>query len=290
MTVHELRLDGGSAAPPEADAAVAMRGVSLGRVLRDVNFAIPEGACLGVIGLNGAGKSTLVAVLAGVLSPDQGEVSCPSGAYLPEGFQADPSIRVVHWLRLARHLPGWQPEVGDALAAELAVPRWQQLGALSQGQRVRLGLVLTLGRRVPVYLLDDPFLGLDPVAHAAAERWIARRSEEATVVMAAQDADAVERLCTHLLLLQDGAVRGFDEMDNWRRRYRAVRVVGGRNAVLAVAARVLHQRERAGCLELVLDDADGLASRILRTAGAEIEPVPMRLDELIGAVVGGSAA
>lgn len=203
---------------------IRVQGLGIGEVLRGVSFEVPAGACAGFAGINGAGKSTLLALLAGVFRPDDGTITGTRGAaYLPEGCPLDAAIPVRRWLALAPSLPGWDADLGAELITAFDLPPKRAAGSLSQGQRVRLGLILTLGRRAPVYLLDDPFLGLDPVAKAAAESFIARRSAESTIVLSAQDGGAIERLCTHMGLLHGGALRGFDPIDDWRERYPGVR-------------------------------------------------------------------
>lgn len=179
----------------------------LAGVIQDVSVRVPAGSCLGVVGINGAGKSTLLGLLAGVLKPDRGTVrGAADVAYLPEGCPLDGSIPVHAWLTMATHLPGWEPGVGAELADSLELPLNHRAGRLSQGQRVRLGLVLTLGRRAGLYVLDDPWLGLDPVGRARVQRAIAQRAREATVVIAGQDGEAIEALASHLLVLRGGRV------------------------------------------------------------------------------------
>lgn len=267
-------------------AAVVLRSVCVGTILSDISAVIQPGACVGVIGVNGAGKSTLLAAMAGVFRPDAGEIEGTAhAAYLPEGFRVDPTIRVRQWLAMARNLPGWNPEIGGAIARDMGLPANVRVSGLSQGQRIRLGLILTLGRDTPCYLLDDPFLGLDPVGRTHAERWIARRSEDATVVLAAQDTEIVERLCTDLLLLDGGRVLGWGELESWRTRFVAVRVTGELQALRAVSGRVLQQRQRGPFHDLILDDADGQVRAVLSAAGVNVKPQPLRLDELITAMV-----
>jgi ABC-2 type transport system ATP-binding protein len=256
---------------------VRIRGGRLG-VLAGVDIDVPEGGCVGVVGLNGAGKSTLLAAMAGVLTLDAGEVERPPLSYLPEGCPLDERISVRHWLTMATLLPGWEPAVADAMLAAFDLP--PKAKRLSQGQRVRLGLVLTLGRRVPAYVLDDPFLGLDPVAKGEAERWIALRAESARVLLAAQDLDAIERLCTHLVVLHRGRVLAAASLDEWRSRYRAVHVLGAAPEVPA-----LWRTRRGDGWELILDDPDHAIERRLAHSGARVDPLPLRLDELLRRMV-----
>ncbi len=265
---------------------IRARSLGVGRVLDGVDLDVPQGACMGVIGLNGAGKSTLLGLLAGVLRPDRGSFEVPPGAvYLPEGGPLDPGIRVSRWLRLARSLPGWEDDVGSELVEAFELPLRRPAGKLSMGQRVRLGLVLALGRRAPAYLLDDPFLGLDPVARVVCERHVARRAAESTVVLAAQDTGALERLCSHLALLVSGRLTWAAPVDDWRERYRVIRVIGSRKAVRALGTLVLQETARGTATELVLDDPNGDAEVRLRASGATVQHVPARLDEVLSAVV-----
>lgn len=266
---------------------IEARDVRVGGAVRGVSMVVPTGGCMGVIGINGAGKSTLLATLAGVLRADGGVVVGTDGAiYLPEGCPLDRGISVRRWYRLARSLPGWEPEVGEAMIREFGLPEKNASNRLSQGQRVRLGLILALGRRGKVYVLDDPFLGLDPVAAAAAERWIAHRAAGSTMVCAGQDADALERLCTHLTLLNEGTVMASASVEDWRQRYRAVRVMNRPQGVLeALGGAVLQRRDRGQSCELILDDPEGTAERVLVTSGARVDPLPVRFDELLTAMV-----
>jgi ABC-2 type transport system ATP-binding protein len=238
-----------------------LRDVHIGRVLRGVTLGVARGACVGLVGVQRRGKSTLVATMAGVLRPERGRVECDVPfAYLPEGGPGDPNVRVGTWLRWASMLPGWDAPFADALAAELALDRRAALGRLSQGQRVRVGLVMTLGRDVPLYLLDDPFLGLDPVARTVAERAIARRSERASVVVAGQHLEVIERLCTDLALLHEGQVPWCAPVDAWRQRFRAVRIRSAADA-RADPPQIIAERPTASGVELFLDDPAGFTDR-----------------------------
>lgn len=265
---------------------IALRGVTVGRVLRGIDLAVGPEDCVGVIGLNGAGKSTLVATMAGVIRPDAGSIEhAGPWAYLPEGCPLDPSIRVGRWIALARRLPGWEEGVGQRLIEAFALDPQAFAGQLSQGQRVRLGLILTLGREMPCYLLDDPFLGLDPVARTIAERTISERAEHASIVLAAQDTDALERLCTHLALLDGGQVLWSARVEDWRNRFRAVRLFTEGPITGQLQARVVAERQVGWARELVVDDEHHDLDRWLNTLGIEHEPLSIPMDELLTEMV-----
>jgi ABC-type multidrug transport system ATPase subunit len=248
-------------------------------VLEGVDLDVGAEVCLGVVGLNGSGKSTLLAVAAGVLPPDSGAVEGDRAAYLPEGCPLDPRIPVHRWLRLGAGLPGWEPTVAEEMLREFDLP--PRATALSQGQRVRLGLILTLARRAPAYVLDDPFLGLDLVARAAAERWISHRSAEAPVLLATQELGALERLCTDLVLLHQGRIRSRAPVDAWRARYRAIRVTGTVDVSRVLGGRLLQQDGGT----VLLDDPRGDAELALVAAGARVDPLSLPLEDVLRALV-----
>ncbi|MBL8618612.1 MAG: ATP-binding cassette domain-containing protein [Deltaproteobacteria bacterium] len=263
-------------------SAIEVEGLSLGRSLRGVSFHLPAGSCSAVIGANGAGKSTLLGLLAGALRPDTGRARCGGPvAYLPEGLGLDGLLRVEAAVALLSGLPGWEPAVGGALLERFGLDPKARIGALSMGQRTRLGVALTLGRRARTYLLDDPFLGLDPMAQVIVERAISERAAEATVLLGCQHAAAAERLCDHLLLLRAGALLWCAPVDAWRARYRRLRVSGPVDVQAALGALVVHLEPQGGGTVVLVDDPAGMAERQLRVAGARVDEQALPLDELL---------
>ena len=265
--------------------AIEASGLTLQPGLQDVSFSLPRGSCTALLGTNGAGKSTLLNVLAGIFRPASGTAHCsgPAG-YLPEGFPIDDQLRVRDAIDLVSSLPGWERSWVDPLLAELALAPKSRVGSLSQGQRVQLGVVLTLGRRLRTYLLDDPFLGLDPIACVRVERAIADRAAESTILMASQQSSVSERLCDHLMFLRKGKLLWCAPMDAWRSRYRRIRIRSALDAVHELGELALTIRSSGDTLEVLLDDPAGVAERRLRRVGAIVDPVPLPLDELLMAV------
>lgn len=280
-----------------------LKGVHLGRGLRGVDLVLPTGACVAVTGANGAGKSSLLAVLAGVLPVEAGSVErclvverevlahpglrpALAASFLPEGAPMDRGLRVAELQAIHRGLPDWDPELADRAWTELGVDRARRCSELSMGQRVRLGLWLALSRNTGLWILDDPFLGLDSASRAAALRWIAVRSGQGTVVFSTHDAPAMERLASHIVVLVAGRVAVAEELEAWRVRWRSLRVRG----MVPQAVEGLQIRSRRLGLvdaveELIVEDLDGQGIERLRRAGIHAEVGAMPLSEVLAMTV-----
>ncbi|CAN5344222.1 metal ABC transporter ATP-binding protein [soil metagenome] len=156
--------------------------------LRGVGFATACGHRLALLGPNGAGKSTLLKTLAGLVRPDAGRVTWRGTvlaggsaeiAYLPQRSQIDWDFpaTVRHVVEMGRypHIGFWR-RFGrvDAAAVDAALVamglgdlQHRQISALSGGQQQRTFLARALAQEAHVFLLDEPFAGLDATASAA---------------------------------------------------------------------------------------------------------------------------
>jgi len=154
-----------------ASALAAFRGERL--VLRDLSFSVEPGGALVLAGPNGSGKSTLLRLLAGLVRPVAGTLSWAGQdaladltahgrrvAYLGHQDAVKPSLTTAENLRLAEWLSG-RP-AAQALA-RLGLAPLSDLPArmLSAGQRRRLALARLCLTDAPIWLLDEPTLGLD---------------------------------------------------------------------------------------------------------------------------------
>ena len=150
----------------EARDISAIRGERL--VLRGLSFIVPPGGALLLLGANGSGKSTLLRVLAGLKRPDagsvlwMGETEAPV-AYLGHQDAVKPGLTALENLRFAAQTG--RGTARDALAAlDLLALADLPARLLSAGQKRRLALARLVLSPVPVWLLDEPTLGLDTAA------------------------------------------------------------------------------------------------------------------------------
>lgn len=187
----------------QAEGLAAIRGERL--VFSGLSFALPPGGALLLEGPNGSGKSTLLRVLAGLGRAETGTLRwngedalsdrtthATRVAYLGHQDAVKPGLTV------AENLAFWgtPPEIEAALA-RLNLARLAPLPArmLSAGQKRRLSLARLALAAAPIWLLDEPTLGLDTASVAALGTMLAAHRAGGGVVLAA----------THLPLPLPGA-------------------------------------------------------------------------------------
>jgi ATPase subunit of ABC transporter with duplicated ATPase domains len=177
-------------------------------VFTDVGLAIDRGSRVVIVGLNGAGKTTLLRMLAGLDTPDTGEVrpghGLKLGYYAQEHETLDTSRTVVENLRSAA------PDLTDTQVRSVlgsflfsGDDADKPVRVLSGGEKTRLALAALVVSSANVLLLDEPTNNLDPASRE--EILGALRSYEGAVVLVSHDEGAVEALDPErVVLLPDG--------------------------------------------------------------------------------------
>jgi heme exporter protein A len=175
------------------EAVSCFRGDRL--VLDHVSAAVPAGGALLLLGPNGAGKSTLLRALAGLKRLDGGQIRfdgtpdyAGQAAYLGHQEAIKPGLSVLENLGFAASIGG-----GDPLAAlaSVGLDRLAALPArmLSAGQKRRLALARLSLLRAPLWLLDEPTVGLDTAAIDRFGAALAAHRAAGGVVVAATHVD-----------------------------------------------------------------------------------------------------
>jgi manganese/zinc/iron transport system ATP- binding protein len=157
-------------------------------VLYGVDVAVPPGSLVGIIGPNGAGKSTFIKAIMGLLPVSSGWVrifgkpyreSCGRVGYVPqrESVDWDFPVSVMDVVLMGRYgrLPlGMRPGKADREVARECLDKVQmlpfanrQIGNLSGGQQQRVFLARALAQESDLYLMDEPFVGVDAATEAA---------------------------------------------------------------------------------------------------------------------------
>ena len=184
--------------------------------LHDVNFVVPEGKILGIIGDNGAGKSTLLSLLAGIVQPDRGQVWHRKGLRttllsLQAGF--NPHLSGRDNMRISGLLLGMteadiNERMGDMVAlADIGPFMDLPLRTYSTGMKARLGFATAFYTDTDVMLLDEVFavgdLEFSRKARALMEEKI---RDEKNVIMVSHGEHILKQLCENLIWIKDGRV------------------------------------------------------------------------------------
>jgi ABC-2 type transport system ATP-binding protein len=174
----------------------------------ETSAALNKGEKIGLVGPNGAGKTTLLSILAGVLSPDEGEltISGHDAGWVPQQPALYSKLSVAENLRLfarLEKLPDPEAAVTRMLAqTDLADRADEEVGKLSGGNQQRVNIAIGLLSEPALLLLDEPSASLDPRQRERLWEFISALGT--TVVFSTHDVGEVERYATRVLLLADG--------------------------------------------------------------------------------------
>jgi ABC-2 type transport system ATP-binding protein len=181
------------------------------RALDSVTFEATKGELLAVIGPNGAGKTTMLSILAGIIKPDEGEVSTPEDGigWVPQGASVYSRLTVEENLRLFARLeqvPDVEATV-EAMLAQTALEerRGDPLGQLSGGNQQRVNIAIGLLANPSVLLLDEPSTGLDPRQRARLWDFVLDLAGGGTtVIYSTHHIHEAERYGDRILVMADG--------------------------------------------------------------------------------------
>ena len=191
--------------------------------LSDVSFEVRQGEIIGLLGLNGAGKSTTLKILAGILSPSQGQVRFDGQdvtdnadalkariGFLPEEPPLYRDMRVDDFLMYAASLKGMSaskarsrlPLVLQQTGLEDRAK--QVIGTLSHGYKKRVGIAMAVIHDPRLVILDEPISGLDPKQIVELRKVIRSLGEGRAVLVSSHILSEIARTCDRLLFLHEG--------------------------------------------------------------------------------------
>ena len=202
-------------------------------VVKDVSFTVESGQLVGLIGLNGAGKSTTIKEIIGLLTPYQGEILIDGKSLVQDAENYRKKIGFIpetpslyEELTLKEHL-----EV-VALAYDLT---WDQAWSLvqglltifrldekldwfpvhfSKGMKQKVMIICAFMVEPSLLIVDEPFLGLDPVAISDLVNLLEEEKAKGTsILMSTHVLDSAEKMCDSFVILHQGQVRATGNLE-----------------------------------------------------------------------------
>ena len=185
------------------------------QVLKNLSFTIEPGRVIGLLGENGVGKSTLLKILADLYKAGEGQVLINNKpvstlthgevSYMMEISNLYSWMKVSHAIDYyADMYPDFDKEKALLLCEQLSLNPKELLRKLSKGNQERVLLLLTISRRVPLYLLDEPIAGLDPgIKRNIIQIILKNINEDASVIIASHLLRDLEEIFDEVFILHD---------------------------------------------------------------------------------------
>lgn len=191
------------------------------KALDNISFKISKGSIFGLVGSNGAGKSTLLRIIAGVFSPEQGEVLLDGEKPFENNVVKGQTAFVSDFPyfyggatlnSMAKYYKSVYPSWDDGRFAQLKntfpLDAAQKIATMSKGMQRQAAIILALSYNPKYILFDEIFDGLDPVIRELLKKILIEYVGEtnASVVIATHNLRELEGFCDHIGLLHMGGV------------------------------------------------------------------------------------
>jgi len=275
------------------------------KVLDGVNLEVPEGSVFGFLGRNGAGKTTAIQILLGLLSPQSGR--CSVGGHDPQadavavrravGYVAEDQ-KMYDWMRVeeivqwtSSFYPTWDDAYAQQLLRQFDLPAQGKVKTLSKGQNTRLALLLALAHRPRIVILDDPTLGLDPIARKEFLRSVITllQAEGATVFFSSHLLYEIEPVADRVAILDQGRIVRAAPTDELRDTIRRFVLRPKASMDLAKIPGVLDVVRQDGQWNVTVESVDkDTCATLSAAAGGEVAEMGLNLDEIFEAYVIGN--
>nr|WP_170857076.1 ABC transporter ATP-binding protein [Algoriphagus locisalis] len=187
-----------------------------------LQWSVPEGSVVGLLGKNGAGKSTLLHLLSGLLFPKSGAIAL--GQHLPKDrkpafledifFLADDvaypgNMSIGEYERvMGAFYPGFDASQFDQILADFGLEKKVKLKELSLGERKKVFLSFALSTNCRFLLFDEPTNGLDIPSKSVFRKVVAGNiKDEQTVIISTHLVADVEKLIDRVAIIDAGKVQ-----------------------------------------------------------------------------------
>jgi ABC-2 type transport system ATP-binding protein len=269
-----------------------------------VTMTVPRGSVFAFLGRNGSGKTTTIRMLLGLLEPTRGSSkilgydspSLPPEARARIGYMSESHALYERFTvrengeYQSRFYPRWNSRIFDAVIGHFRLDGNVRAAHLSRGERAGLSLALTLAPEPELLVLDDPALGLDPVARRSLlESMIyVTRGAGRTIFFSSHLLEDVERVADHIAILDRSVLRACCSVETFRSQIRQFVLRYSRGAAppaqLPSLPGLLHARRSTDELRLTIASPGEQTQQAVRTLGAaSIEETAVGFDDaLIG--------
>lgn len=200
------------------------------KVLKNINFSIPRGKIIGLLGKNGTGKTTLIKLINDLLTLDSGEIlingkkigveSKKIISYLPERTYLDKSMTVNEVIDMfSEFYDNFDAKKARKLLKDLKLDVNSKLSKMSKGMQEKVQLVLVMSRKALLYILDEPLGGVDPATRDyILDTILTNFNEGASVIISTHLIADIERILDEVIFIDDGKIVLIENADKLREK------------------------------------------------------------------------
>ena len=178
-------------------------------IFEDASCGVQEGEKAGIIGLNGTGKTTLLRLVAGLETPDEGQIITQNGirmAYLSQTPQFGEEETVSSWAFTGDPNVDWKVQSN---LNKLGITDWEaRIDTLSGGQKKRTAMAKVLADSFDVLLLDEPTNHLDQEMIGWLEEYL--KAFRGTILMVTHDRYFLDKVTNRILEIDDGKIFSYE--------------------------------------------------------------------------------
>lgn len=208
-------------------------------VLKDLNFEIENGELVALIGLNGAGKSTTIKEIIGLLKPTSGSIEIDGLSLNKSASQYRQKIGFIpespvlyEELTLREHIE--VTAMAYDIPMDVAMQRADKLlktfrlekrldwfpANFSKGMKQKVMIVCAFLIEPSLYIIDEPFLGLDPLAiHALLELLKEEKAKGKSILMSTHVLSTAEKYCDRFIFLHEGQIKSQGTLDQIKEQF-----------------------------------------------------------------------
>lgn len=211
-------------------------GYNRKKIIENINIEIPEGSITALIGLNGAGKSTTIKHILGLLRPMEGEIIVDnktitrdnenyrrSISYIPESPVLYEELTLEEHINLTAMAYGLDMEEtwkkSDILLNLFKLKDKKKFFPVhfSKGMKQKVMIICAFLVEPKLYIIDEPFLGLDPIAiNDLINLMCDRRDSGASILMSTHILATAEKYCDNFLIIHEGKILANGNLEKLR--------------------------------------------------------------------------